>query len=440
MFNSSGARLAAIYTSAFALATALLGVVILLTTRSALIQEFDTRIRTETASVLVDYSQGGLAGLTDEIDQRARTPGELDYGVQTASGAPVLGRLASAPALAGWSMVHRPGPGGARRLKILTTVLPNGDRLLVGDDFGRIEAVQRQVADSFLLAFAGVAILGVVGGFALNRAVRRRMSAISATAEAIIDGDLARRVPLDRSQDDIARLARTINRMLDRIGNLMDSLRQVSGDVAHDLRTPLTRLRQRLELAARRAGDAAHRAEIEGALAEVDSILNTFAAILRIAEVEAGGRRAAFEPLDLAALARTVFEDYAPAAEDAGKTLTLHAPLPCGIEGDPPLITQMLVNLLENAITHTPRGAGIALVVEARAEGVTLSVRDDGPGVPEVELERVWRRFYRLERSRSAPGSGLGLALVAAVAKLHRARARLQDARPGLEAVVVFEA
>jgi signal transduction histidine kinase len=288
----------------------------------------------------------------------------------------------------------------------------------------------------FGLAFVGVVVLGVVGGFALSRDVHRRLAAITGTAEAIIDGDLARRVPVRGSDDDLDRLALTFNRMLDRIAALMESLKQVSNDIAHDMRTPLTRLRQKLE-----AGLASPRDEglaLEGALSDLDSILDTFAALLRIAQIEGGARRAAFRPCALATLAQTVTDAFAPSAEDQHQSLTLAVDAPATVDGDAELLTQMLVNLVENALRHAGPGARITVRVARAGRAAVLSVTDDGPGVPEGEGERLFDRFYRLERSRSTPGSGLGLALVAAVAKLHGAEVSLLPARPGLEARVTF--
>ncbi len=262
---------------------------------------------------------------------------------------------------------------------------------------------------------------------------------MSGAAEAIIGGDMGRRIPVRGSDDDLDRLSATFNRMLDRIGMLMDSLRQVSSDIAHDLRTPLTRLRQRLEATRTlAAGDA--RAEIEGALGDVDAILDTFAALLRIAQIEGGARRAAFRPVDLTAVARTVVEAFAPSAEDTGQSLTLEPSGELIIDGDRELLTQMLANLVENALRHA--GVTARAVVATRSSGidVVVVVRDDGPGVPEVERGRIFDRFYRLEHSRSTPGSGLGLALVAAIARLHDASLELDDARPGLEVRVRFRA
>jgi signal transduction histidine kinase len=267
--------------------------------------------------------------------------------------------------------------------------------------------------------------------------VHRRLTAITDTAEAIIDGDLARRVPVRGSQDDLDRLALTLNRMLDRIASLMESLKQVSSDVAHDLRTPLTRLRQRLESGLAQPQERAQ--ALEGALADLDSILDTFSALLRIAQIEGGARRAAFRTCDLAAIAATVVEAFAPSAEDQKQSLTLAANGPLPVEGDAELLTQMLVNLVENALRHAGPGTRIVLAAGRDPGGrATLSVIDDGPGVPEAERRRVFDRFYRLEHSRTTPGSGLGLAMAAAAAKLHGADIELWDAAPGLEARVTF--
>jgi signal transduction histidine kinase len=361
------------------------------------------------------------------------------FGVQTEAGAPIQGPLASVRAPLGLSRVRLAIGGKPESLRVLTEDVGGRYRLIVGDKADRIDRLSGQVLWRFGLAFAALLAVGVAAGFALSRAVQRRMAAISGTAEAIIDGDLGRRIPV-HGDDDLSRLAITINRMLDRIGVLMDSLRQVTSDVAHDLRTPLNRLRQRLERSALQAGDPAHRAEIEGSLRDVDAILVTFAALLRISEVEAGARRAAFRPVDLQALARAVAEDFAPAAEDAGHRLEFQAGPPAWIVGDAELLTQMTVNLVENALRHTPQGCTVRLSTAVEPGAAALVVLDDGPGVPESDRARLFDRFYRLERSRSTPGSGLGLAMVQAVARLHRGEARLMDGMPGLKAKVVFPA
>jgi len=316
--------------------------------------------------------------------------------------------------------------------------LPNGYRLIVGDSLTRINVIDSVLVRSFGIAFVGVLLLGGLGGFSLSRTVGRRIASITETAEAIIDGDMASRVPVQGTEDELDRLASTLNRMLDRIAALMDSLRQVSTDVAHDLRTPLTRLRQRLETILGRTDGGDSRDALESALNDLDDILATFAALLRISQIEGGARRAAFRPVDLTAIATTVVDAFRPSAEEDGQSLEIEPGAPIGIDGDKELLTQMLANLVENALRHAGPGADVRVRCCSMEGQITLSVTDDGPGVPVSERERVFDRFHRLEASRSTPGSGLGLALVAAVARLHGAEATLHDANPGLTARIVF--
>lgn len=438
MWRSSSLRLAALYTAIFALSLAGLGAVTLFATRAALSREFDGRIQAEAMALAQEYQTEGLTGVVQAVRERDSTPGALDYGFETAPGVATAGRLAGSHAPLGWSTLKTREPGEAvEAMRVFVMALPDGSRLLVGDDVDRMSVVDDVVLRGFAAAFAGVLVIGTVGGLALSRGVHRRLADISGTAEAIIDGDLTRRVPMRGSGDDLDRLAATINRMLDRISALMESLRQVSNDIAHDLRTPLTRLRQRLELDLR--GGDSRGGVLEPALQDLDAILETFAALLRIAQIEGGARRAGFQPVDLAAIAATVCEAFTPSAEEGGRTLTLETEAPAETIGDRELLTQALANLVENGLIHTPVGARLRIVVRGLAEGgAAVSVIDDGPGVPAGDRDRVFDRFYRLERSRSTPGSGLGLALVAAVARLHEARLDLLDAQPGLEARLSF--
>jgi signal transduction histidine kinase len=436
MFRSTSLRLAGLYTAVFAISVIVLGAITLFATRAALAQQFDARIRAESAALVQEYRAEGLKGVVDAVHERDATPGALDFGVQGPAGEPLAGRLANSRAAMGWSVLAQADRGKRESIRLFAVALPDGHKLLVGDDEERIESLDVVVLRGFGAALAGVVILGVVGGYALSGDVHRRLAAISTTAEAIIDGDLARRVPVRGSDDDLDRLALTFNRMLDRISALMESLKQVSNDIAHDMRTPLTRLRQKLEAGLAAPQDRA--LALESVLSDLDSILETFAALLRIAQIEGGARRAAFRPSDLAALARTVTEAFAPSAEDQRQALTASAGAPVLVDGDPELLTQMLVNLVENALRHAGPGARIAVQASRQGRAAVLSVTDDGPGVPEAERERLFDRFYRLERSRSTPGSGLGLALVAAVARLHGAEVSLHPANPGLEACVTF--
>src|SRR5580700_3004474 len=438
VFRSTSLRLAAVYTAAFALSVVVLGVITLFATRAALGRQFDARIDAEASALAQEFRTEGLSGVVQAVEERERTPGALDYGLQAPNGRPVAGRLAGSHVPLGWSTLRMAAPGGeAQSLRVLTTTLPQGYRLVIGADDEQTEALEGAVLQGFGWVLAGVVVLGALG---LSYGVHRRLAAMTGAAEAIIDGDLARRIPVRGSDDDLDRLAVTFNRMLDRISALMESLRQVSSDIAHDLRTPLTRLRQRLE-ASRTLRRPTDRAEaLSGALEDVDAILDTFAALLRIAQIEGGARRAAFRPVDLTALARGVVDDFAPSAEDAGQSLCIEDGGPLVVEGDPELLTQMLVNLVENALRHAGANARVRVLTAMEGGDAAVLVADNGPGVPKRERQRIFDRFYRLERSRSTPGSGLGLALVAAVARLHGAVVSLADASPGLVVQVVFPA
>lgn len=267
------------------------------------------------------------------------------------------------------------------------------------------------------------------------------MDAISRTAEAISGGDLTLRIPLRGTGDELDRLAETLNRMLDRIGQLMESVREVSNNIAHDLRTPLSRLGQHLEDARVQARSTAdHQRALDLAKSEVEALLSTFAALLRIAQVEAGAQRAAFQSVDLSGVVATVAEAFAPSAEEEGRTLLAEVAAGITVYGDRELLTQMLVNLVENALRHTPIGTQVKLSLSAHAQRAVLIVEDNGPGIPAAERQNVLRRFYRMDHSRTTPGSGLGLSLVAAVAELHSAATHLEDACPGLRIGVTFGA
>jgi signal transduction histidine kinase len=441
LFRSSIGRAAALYTALFALSVVLLGLVTLTATRAVMTEVFDDSIRTESRALAQEYRTEGLEALQLAVRDRDLTPGALNYGLEGPNYTPLAGRLARVRAPIGWSVMPITGQDGAPdHMRILTVHLPDGHRLLVGGDVDRAAVLDDVVLEAFAAAFIAVAILGIIGGYGLSRETGRRLAAISGTAEAIIDGDLARRVPVRGARDDLDRLSVTVNRMLDRIAALMESLRQVSNDVAHDLRTPLTRLRQHLEAGLGTSVASERTAALEAALVELDAILETFAALLRIAQIESGARRAGFRATDVTAVAQTVVEAFAPSAEEGQRSLRLEPGEPLWIEGDRELLTQMLVNLVENGLRHTPPGATVVVRTARTGSAVTIAVVDNGPGVPAPERERLFDRFYRLEASRSTPGSGLGLALVAAIAKLHGAEVRLADAAPGLEARVTFAA
>jgi signal transduction histidine kinase len=280
----------------------------------------------------------------------------------------------------------------------------------------------------------------MVGGVSLSQGFLRRVDEINRATRAIMHGDMSDRIRTGGTDDELDQLGRNLNDMLDRLHGLMEGLKQVSNDIAHDLRTPLSRLKQRLEAVrfdARSIRD--YEEAVDQALQDANIALSTFGALLRIAQIESGTRRANFGDLDLSSLMVSLGLTYAAVAEDSGKTLKSSIDPGLHIRGDRDLLTQMFVNLIENALRHTPDGARIDISLRMSEPGPLAEVSDDGPGISESERGKVFKRFYRLEASRSTPGSGLGLALVAAVADLHSARVELSDNGPGLKFALQFK-
>ncbi len=435
-------RLAALYVVLFATSVIVLGAIVYLVTVGALERRLDARIAGEMTLLKSAFQAGGLARLDSEIrtHQRTQPAGALDYLVTGAGGERLAGDLPVVPTRLGWSNIARQeSDGDVSHRRILMAALGDGVRLAIGADREQIEETKQDIFDGFASAFGAVVLLGSIGGIALSFALLKRVETIRRTADAIIAGDLTRRVPVGSANDDFDRLAQTLNRMLDRMAELMESLRQVSADIAHDLKTPLARLRQGLEATQSRAQSAdEHHAAIQAAIAQVDDILGIFGALLRIAQIEAGTRRAGFRALDLSAVFADVVDAFAPAAEDAGKRIEAKIKPGIGFLGDRELLTQMLANLIENAIRHTPAGTRIEVALGRDPKRIVATVTDNGPGAPAEERERMFQRFYRLEHSRSTPGSGLGLSLVKAVADLHEIALAIRDAAPGLQVAMRF--
>ena len=356
----------------------------------------------------------------------------------------VVGDLPSASARAGWSAVRALEPSepdepseGPSMVRTFGVRLADGSLLVVGRDTSDLDELADWLRLATLWSGVGITVLAVGGGLLIARVFLRRLDGVNRSLQYIMDGRLEQRVPAIGMGEEFDRLADNLNLMLDRNQSLMEGLRQVSTDIAHDLRTPLSRLRQHLD-GMRDMAPAALEGAIDEALAQVDDVLTTFHALLRIGQIEGGAGRARFGPVDLSAVVERIRQAYETAAEDGGKTLDARITPDLVVNGDPQLLTQLFANLVENALRHAGEKAHISISLARVGEAVCAVVADDGPGVPPEERTRVLRRFYRLDASRSTPGSGLGLALVAAIADLHGATLTLLDNSPGLAVELRF--
>lgn len=446
ILRSTGFRFALLHTLVFVVSVAAIGWVAELSVTSALERQARERVEAEAAALTMESERAGWDGLRSTIE--ARLGGQdrrLRYAVLDAGGKVIIGDglLAAYATSSGADVltVDQSDSGDASDpMVVASRPLANGSRLVVADDLESIDDVEDVVSDAFLVALVVALALGLGAGALLTAALLRRVEGVRNTADAIIAGDLTQRIALSGSGDDFDRLSATLNAMLDRVSGLMDNLRQVTNDIAHDLRTPLSRLRQGLEDArARATGTSEYQIAVERAIGEADGLLDTFSALLRIAQIEAGVRRDAFRPVNLSEVMRTVVDAYEPAAEDGGRTLVADIAETATVQGDRELLVQLFANLVENALHHTPPGTRVTLALKPGASGCALaSVADSGAGIPKEERDKVLRRFYRLERSRTTPGNGLGLSLVAAVTEMHRASLELADNGPGLKVLVRF--
>ena len=440
-FRSAAYRISFVYSAAFALAILLLGVILFWAIHLDFTRQLDGTLQVEAATLAAETRSDGEGELAEAIAQReaAGSRDRLLYAVFTREGHRVAGHLRTGyPPLGLHDLTFvdpREGPDFGRGLAV---DLVDGRRLLVAADREQIEQIDRTVISVIVVEFLIVLILGVAGALLLGGYLRRRLGAISGAAESIVAGNLGRRMPVGPRGDEFDRLARSLNAMLARIEGLVENVRQVSSDVAHDLRTPLARLRNRLEQGLSDSGVEARELLVKDALHQVDDVLKLFAAILRIAEVESGQMRRSFDLVDLSALVRELAESYSPAISDAGRHLEANIDPDLRIEGDRELLAQAIVNLLENAQSHTPPGTHIALSAHASAGAVVVEVADTGPGVADADRSRIVQRFIRLEASRSTPGHGLGLNLVSAIARLHGGRLHLAGNHPGLKAILEF--
>ena len=448
LINTSAFRLAAIYFTLFATSVLALLTFIYFSTADFVESQAEETIDAEIRGLAEQYREHGLAGLVEVIDQRIaaaqRTQTHVDDTIYLITD-PLLHKLAGN--LETWPQTVERGSGwvsfpvtekvgGVNEIdnaRASVIVLPGNFHLLVGRNLRDARLFRLRITNTMGWAALITLGLGVIGGLLMTRNMLRKVDAVNRTSTQIIHGDLSQRVPVSGTGDEFDQLAQNLNAMLDQIERLMAGMRQVTDNIAHDLRTPLSRLRARLEVTLIEKPDQARYADVlRETINEADHLLSTFNALLSIAEAEAGSRRDSFEAIDLSEIARDVAELYEPVADESGLGFETKIADRIMVRGDRHLLSQAIANLLDNALKYTPQGK-VALSVETRAGKAHIEVSDTGPGVPPDRRSSVFDRFVRLEGSRSTPGNGLGLSLVRAVAKLHEGTIWLEDSAPGAE-------
>ncbi len=443
IWRSTTARFVALHFMLAALSSVLVLAFVYWSTTRVIDDEVKQVVQAEIAGLSENYSTSGVLGLARAIERRLRSTDQRDavYLLTDAFGAPIVGNLSGWPPNAvtgGWMELElfrtdadRPAPVSAATFR-----LPGGERLLVGRDAQARVVFDRTLVRAIATALALTALLAALSGWLLSRFVTRRIGEITDTATEIVAGGLTRRVPLRGNGDEFDRLGGTLNAMLDRIEALVDDLRIVTDSIAHDLRSPLTRLRSHLDSAAGETVPAKGRKDlIRRAVSEADTVLKTFTALIAIARTEAGMGRDQFAPVDLGKLLDDAAELYEPVAEEKHIKLVRRGNGTM-VNGHSQLLAQAATNLLENAIRYAPTGSEISL--DSGQNIPLLAISDQGPGISPADRARAIQRFVRLDPSRSGPGSGLGLSLVGAIARLHGATLELTDNQPGLKAEIRF--
>jgi len=450
VFRTATFRLAFAYLCLFAVSVMLLLGFIYWRTAGFMATQSDETIRAEVQGLAEQYKRRGIFGLQSIIIERSSRVGQRSLYLLSQHGTPLAGNLSQWPPDAvetakEWiNFSYERGVEGDKEVRpgrAFQVQLPLGYKLLVGRDTKEVNAVESTIRTTLLWALAITGFFGVAGGVWISRNVIKRLEIINRTSREIMSGDLTRRIPVRGNRDELDDLATNLNQMLEQIERLMMGMREVADNIAHDLRTPLNRLRNKLEGAL--IGHASREETmqaLESAIAEADGLISTFNSLLLIAEAETGAHRDALEQVDLSEVVHDIADLYEPAAEDRGITLKFVAPSHVRVRGNRSLLARAAANLVENALKYTPHGGAVtvAVGVGVHDDRPMLSVRDSGPGIPEADRERVLDRFVRLERSRNTPGSGLGLSLVAAVARMHEATITLEDAKPGLLATLSF--
>lgn len=437
LLRSASGRFALFFTALFAAAATAAAIVLWWNTAGTLDRQIDAAIRADANALVERRRDADIPELIAAIEDRIALDiqNEALYLLIGPQGQHLAGNLSAWPPEANtdqpWIRMPLLREGTVSEARLLRIVLPGGHRLLVGRDVAEKLRLRGLLSEGIAWAASASAAIALLGAWLLRRSLERRLSPVYGTAAAIAAGDLTRRVPLSDHDDEFDRLGMTMNVMLDHIAQLMEGVRGVSDAIAHDLRTPIARARAKLEeaLAGPQDEEKLH-AAIEQGIADLDNIARIFKAVLRIAEVEAGARRAAFAHIDLAPMLADAAELYGAAAEAREQQLLTELPETLPLVGDRDLLLQAVANLLDNALKFTPEGGTVRLSAMQLPGMIEISVADDGPGLPPEDRARVGERFFRADAARTTPGSGLGLSLVRAVASLHGGQIMLTDTHP----------
>jgi signal transduction histidine kinase len=414
---------------------ATIGVSVYFLTVHSLEQQLKNGVETEAKRLQTEYAVGGMEALIEEIAEDEPRASDR-YGLLDTQGHNLAGSLKNFKATGGWQMFAS-APSDTWYMFVI--MLPNQHWLAVGHSGETIQKTAAAIIEAFLLGVVLVIVLGAGGGWYLSHAFLKKVQAITLATEAIIAGDLQHRLPVTDNRDELDQLATLLNLMLDKIGALLDNVQQVSNDIAHDLRTPISRLQFRLEDALKKPLTAAqYQAHIASASTEVETILATFSALLRIAQIEAGSRRSGFKQVNLTELVLAVCDALSPVAEEQDKIICTTITPDLTLAGDKELLTQLVFNVLENAIVHTPAHTRIDVILRLSGKQLELVIADNGPGIAHGYQQKVLQRFYRLEQSRTTPGNGLGLSIAAAIVELHDGKLAMFDNQPGLRLVLSF--
>lgn len=445
LLPSTSARLALIVMGFFLAAFVLVGAVVYVAVSTLLLQDTRELVKSDAATLLDIYHEGGHARLLGELQDRIHDPdGDPDavYALADAQGGSLLGRLPEGrkPGRRGqWVEFNELSPEPGQTLRVLAYVqtLKTGEVLLTGQRLQGQDQLLQVMQQAALLTLLIAAVVGGLVGWLISRWVGHRLRNLDATATQIGGGEMGLRVPLDHSGDAFDQVAQRFNAMLDRIEELLSGVRHATDHIAHDLRTPLTRLRNRLEDLRQQQTDPGVQLRLDKALAETDQLLQSFGALLRLARIEAQPLEGDAPLQDLRELADDAVELYAPIAAERGIRISTQLQT-VTVRGDRDQLFQLLVNLLDNALKYAPPGSEVTLSLEAQPDGACLQLADAGPGIPEHERVRVFDRFQRLEAHRGSPGVGLGLSLVRAIVAHHGGHIELQDNAPGLRVRVML--